>query len=139
MARSIAGIFAPRVPKLARAKTWKGVPYFAPACAFKTIGTNTIRLPSKIVKTACFQFMPPTISELASMKVVTFMDIEDYDAMELYVVRVRPAGWVGARSSLQSPASGARMLLGVCCGSAITCLFRSAFIVYIRTSTKLSG
>ena len=38
-----------------------------PACAFRIIGTSTIRLPRKIVRIACHQFMPPPISEEASM------------------------------------------------------------------------
>ena len=42
-------------------RTWR------PACAFKSMGTSTIRLPSRMVKSACFQFMPPAISEEASM------------------------------------------------------------------------
>ena len=69
------------MPKLARTNTGKGMPYFAPACAFNTIGTSTIRLPSRIVKIACFQFMPPAISDDASMYVVTSIDIENHSAM----------------------------------------------------------
>src|SRR5580700_8065694 len=80
-ARSIAGRFAPRVPKLARTNTGNGIPYFAPAWAFRSIGTSTIRFPRRIVKIACFQFMPPAISEEASMYVVTSIDMENQRAM----------------------------------------------------------
>src|ERR1700722_16972822 len=66
-ARSIAGIFAPSAPKLARTKTGKGIPYLAPACAFSSMGTSTIRFPMRMVNSACFQFMPPAISDDASM------------------------------------------------------------------------
>ena len=38
IARSIAGRFAPRTPKLARQSTGNGMPYFVPACAFRTSG-----------------------------------------------------------------------------------------------------
>ncbi len=67
MARKMAGIFAPFTPKLARANTGNGMPYFAPACPFNTIGTSTMVLPKKMVNMACHQFMPPSINELASM------------------------------------------------------------------------
>ncbi len=67
IARSIAGMFAPRVPKLARTKTGKGMPYLAPAWALSSIGMSTMRLPSRMVPTACFQFMPPAMSDDASM------------------------------------------------------------------------
>ena len=66
-ARSRAGTFAPVVPKLARQKTGKGMPYFVPAWALRIIGARTMRLPRKIVPTACDQFMPPPMSEEASM------------------------------------------------------------------------
>jgi hypothetical protein len=66
-ARSIAGIFAPLNPKDARTNTGNGMPYLAPACAFRIMGTSTIRLPSRMVPTACFQSMPPAISDEASM------------------------------------------------------------------------
>ena len=49
--------------------TGKGIPYLAPACPFKIIGTNTMQLPKKIVRIACHQFIPPPISELASIYV----------------------------------------------------------------------
>ena len=81
IARNIAGIFDPRVPKLARTNTGNGIPYFAPACAFSSIGTSTIRFPKRIVKIACFQFIPPAISDDASMYVVTSIDIENHNAM----------------------------------------------------------
>ena len=67
MAAVLAGMLAPFVPKLALAKTGKGIPYFAPACPFNIIGINTIVFPMKIVNMACHQFMPPPIRELASI------------------------------------------------------------------------
>ncbi len=66
-ARSSAGTFAPSVPKLARQNTGNGMPYFVPAWALSTMGSSTMRLPRKMVSTACDQFMPPPMSELASM------------------------------------------------------------------------
>ena len=66
-ARRIAGTLAPRTPKEARAKTGKGMPYCAPAWAFKSMGIKTRTLPRKTVKRACFQFIPPAIMPLASM------------------------------------------------------------------------
>ena len=49
-ARSIAGTCAPRTPNGARTKTGKGMPYFAPAWAFRIIGIRTMRLPSRMVR-----------------------------------------------------------------------------------------
>ena len=66
-ARMSAGMLAPRVPKAARQYTGNGMPYFVPACALRIIGTSTITLPRKMVSTACHQFIPPPISEDASM------------------------------------------------------------------------
>ena len=63
----MAGTFAPRTPNDARTYTGKGIPYFVPACAFNSMGTSTIRFPSRIVPIACFQLMPPAISPDASM------------------------------------------------------------------------
>jgi len=77
IAHKIAGMFVPRVPKLARTNTGNGMPYFAPACAFNIIGIRTIKLPSRIVPTACFQFIPPAISDGASVDVVTSIDMEN--------------------------------------------------------------
>jgi tryptophan synthase alpha chain len=42
---------------------------------------RTMRLPSRIVRTACFQFMPPAMSDEASMYVVTSIDMENHSAM----------------------------------------------------------
>ncbi len=66
-ARSSAGTFAPRVPKLARARTGNETPYFVPACAFKTIGTRTMVLPRRMVSIACHQFMPASMKPPASV------------------------------------------------------------------------
>ena len=49
IALSMAGMFAPCVPKLALAKTGKGIPYLAPACPFNNMGTRTIAFPRKMV------------------------------------------------------------------------------------------
>jgi hypothetical protein len=65
--RRSAGTFDPRVPNEARASTGKGMPYRVPACATSTMGTQTIRLPSMIVPTACFQSMPADTRLAASM------------------------------------------------------------------------
>ena len=48
-ARKTAGTLAPRTPNDARTRTGNGIPYFAPACALSSIGTSTIRLPSRMV------------------------------------------------------------------------------------------
>ena len=66
-ARRIAGTLAPSTPNGARTSTGNGMPYFAPACALSSIGTSTIRLPSRMVPIACHQFMPPAIKPEASM------------------------------------------------------------------------
>ncbi len=57
----------PAVPKEARAKTGKVMPYFVPAWPFKTMGTRTTRFPRVIVRIACHQFMPWEMRPLASM------------------------------------------------------------------------
>ena len=66
------------------------------------MGTHTITLPSRMVRIACFQSMPPAISDDASMYVVTSIDMLNHSAMKLYVVHVRCDGCVGARSLLMS-------------------------------------
>ena len=67
IARISAGRFEPIVPYAARANTGKGMPYFVPGCELSRIGTRTIVLPSRIVTSACHQFMPSAISPDASM------------------------------------------------------------------------
>jgi hypothetical protein len=74
-------MFAPRTPNDARRNTGKGIPYFAPACAFSSIGTSTIRFPSSTVPIACFQSIPFAISPDASRYVVISMHIENHSAM----------------------------------------------------------
>src|ERR1017187_8794056 len=100
-ARSIAGTFAPRTPKLARHITGKLTPYLVPACALSIIGISTITLPSRMVSSACHQFIPWIIRPLASVYVVitTLMPIQS--AAMLYVLQVRRSGVVGARSGFQ--------------------------------------
>src|SRR5690349_18217544 len=78
------------------------MPYFVPAWAFRTIGTSTIRLPRKTVRTACHQFMPPPISDEASMYVGMHAAREIHSAAKLAVPHFRPAAGTGARSSLYS-------------------------------------
>ena len=67
IALKIAGILAPFVPKEERTKTGNGMPYFAPARPFKIMGISTTVLPMKMVRIACHQFMPPSISEEANI------------------------------------------------------------------------
>ncbi len=43
------------------------MPYFVPGCELSRIGMRTIVLPSRIVTSACDQFMPDAISPDASM------------------------------------------------------------------------
>src|SRR6059058_4169707 len=69
MARMMAGRFEPYVPYAARAKTGKGMPYFVPGCELRRMGTRTMVLPRRIVRSACHQFMPPLISAAESMYV----------------------------------------------------------------------
>ena len=67
IARRTAGRLAPRTPKLARQSTGNGTPYLVPACAFSTIGTSTIVLPSRMVTIACHQFIPCCMRPEASV------------------------------------------------------------------------
>jgi hypothetical protein len=64
------------------------------------IGTSTIVLPSRIVNSACFQFIPCAMRPEASMYVGMQCAIEIQSAAKLYVVHVRFAIGTGARSSL---------------------------------------
>src|SRR5215218_6719877 len=95
MARSMAGTFAPRTPKLARHRTGNDNPYLVPACALRIIGTSTIVLPNRIVIMACHHFMPCAMSPDARVYVVmtTLMPIQS--AAMLYVDHVRRAGGIG--------------------------------------------
>ncbi len=102
IARSIAGTFAPRTPKLARHRTGNDNPYFVPACALRIIGTSTIVLPNKIVTIACHQVMPCAMSPDASVYVVMTTLMPIHSAAMLYVDQVRRSGAVGARSGFQS-------------------------------------
>ena len=67
MPRNTEATWVPVVPKAARAKTGKVMPYLVPAWPFSTIGISTIRLPNVTVRMACHQFMPCLISPLASI------------------------------------------------------------------------
>src|SRR3954470_22534315 len=66
-ARISAGTFDPKVPYAARANTGNGMPYLVPGCEFNRIGARTMVLPSRIVISACDQFMPDAINPDASM------------------------------------------------------------------------
>ena len=61
-ARAIAATFAPRMPKLERTSTGKGMPYFVPGWALSSIGISTITLPSETVSRPCHHVMPAAIS-----------------------------------------------------------------------------
>src|SRR4051794_30876830 len=100
IARSIAGTFAPRTPKLARHSTGNDNPYFVPACALRIIGTSTIVLPRRMVNIACHHVMPCAMSPDASVYVVMTTLIPIQSAAMLYVDHVRRSGGVGARSAL---------------------------------------
>src|ERR1700761_1914033 len=99
-ARRIAGKLAPAVPKAARQYTGNGMPYCVPAWAFKTMGMSTIKLARKMVSTASHQFMPPLMSEEASMYVVMHADMEIQRAAKLSVPHLRRENGTGARSAL---------------------------------------
>ena len=43
------------------------MPYFVPAWALRTIGIRTITLATKMVATACHQFIPSAMSEEANV------------------------------------------------------------------------
>src|SRR5579862_7747273 len=62
-----AGTFDPSVPYAALANTGNGMPYFVPGCELRRIGIRTIVLPSRIVISACDQFIPDASSPDASM------------------------------------------------------------------------
>src|SRR5215207_2336143 len=102
IARSMAGTFAPRTPKLARHSTGNDNPYFVPACALRIIGTSTMTLPSRIVIIACHHVMPCAMSPDASVYVVMTTLIPIQSAAMFQVDQVRRAGEVGARSGFQS-------------------------------------
>ena len=81
------------------------MPYFVPGCELARIGTRTIVLPTRIVTSACHQFMPALIRPDASMYVGMQWAIEIHSAANVYVLHVRFAIFVGARSSLKSAGS----------------------------------
>ena len=66
-ARAIAATFAPRMPKLERTRTGKGMPYFVPGWALSSIGTSTITLPSETVSRPCHHDIPAAIRPEASV------------------------------------------------------------------------
>src|SRR5688572_7699950 len=138
MARSSAGTFAPRTPKLARHNTGNDTPYFVPACAFRIMGTSTIVLPRRIVTIACHQFMPCDMSPDASVYVVmtTLMPIQS--AAMLYVDHVRRSGSVGARSAFQSGLS-AMLSDGPAAGGANVVLSAPVCVVIGRQRPRESG
>src|SRR5262249_34854947 len=99
-ARSIAGTFAPRMPNDARQYTGNGMPYRVPAWALRTIGISTTTLPRKTVTTACHQFMPPSMSDDASMYVGMHADMDTHSAAMSHRPHFRWARVVGAMSAL---------------------------------------
>src|SRR5206468_194797 len=76
------------------------MPYLVPAWALRTIGTSTIRLARKMVRTACHQFMPPAISADARVYVGMQAARDTHRAAMSFRPQVRSAGAVGARSRL---------------------------------------
>src|ERR1700704_1452203 len=66
------------------------------------MGTKTIKLPRKTVRMASHQFMPPPISEDASMYVGMHADIEIHKAAKLASPHFLRSHETGARSSLYS-------------------------------------
>ena len=67
IARKIAGTLAPLTPNAARHNTGNDTPYLVPACALRIIGIRTTALPSRMVTSACHQFMPCCIKPDASV------------------------------------------------------------------------
>src|SRR5213082_3696293 len=77
------------------------MPYFVPAWALRTRGTSTMTLPSRTVRIACHQLIPPSISEEPSMYVGTQAARETHSAARSFSPHLRWAGVVGARSGLE--------------------------------------
>src|SRR5471032_1590300 len=94
-------MFAPSVPNDARQYTGNGMPYLVPAWALRIMGMSTMTLPRKIVSTACHQFIPPEMSDEASMYVGMHADIEIHSAAMSFVAHLRSRMRVGARSAFQ--------------------------------------
>src|SRR5687768_1937971 len=82
------------------------MPYFVPAWALRTIGTSTIALPRKTVRTACHQLIPPSMRLDASMYVGMQADMLTHRAAIDQTDHVRCAGVVGARSGFDRALSG---------------------------------
>ena len=66
-----AGMLAPNNPKLDLRNTGKGIPYLAPAKESRTMGSRTMALPKKMVKTDVAQSKPAAIILAASIQVGT--------------------------------------------------------------------
>ena len=64
------------------------------------MGMSTMTLARKIVRTACDQFMPPLMSEEASMYVVMQADMEIHRAAKLKTPHLRRDKGTGAKSAL---------------------------------------
>ena len=64
------------------------------------MGKRTMTLPTRMVTSACHQFMPAPMSPDASMYVGMQWAIEIHSAAYVYVDHVRLSIFVGARSSL---------------------------------------
>ena len=63
----MAATLAPRMPKLDRTSTGKGIPYLVPGCELSRIGISTMRLPSATVSSPCHHSIPAAISPDASV------------------------------------------------------------------------
>src|SRR3954470_23193823 len=99
-ARAIAATLAPRIPKLERTSTGKGIPYLVPGCEFNRIGISTMKFPSDTVSRPCHHVIPAAIRPDASVYVVMTIDSPTHSAARLYVPHVRRSTPVGARSLL---------------------------------------
>src|SRR5437660_281206 len=77
------------------------MPYFVPAWALRTIGTSTMRLASRTVRTACHQLMPPAIRAEASVYVGMQAARATHRAAMSHRPQVRCPGAVGAMSRLE--------------------------------------
>src|SRR5215471_14905650 len=69
------------------------------------MGTRTIRLPRKMVSTACHQLIPSAIMLEASVYVGMHADMEIHKAAMSFMPHLRSSGVVGAMSRLRNAVS----------------------------------